>query len=152
MIQFPFVVLFPSAVGVTNMSFMDWKDSYSVNVKEIDDQHRILFKMISEFYENIESYDQKLLSKLLKSLVEYTEFHFSTEERYFRLFKFEEAGDHVREHQIFVAKVKDFSNRLNDERMVMSLEITNFLKMWLTEHIDGTDRKYTKCFNDNGIL
>jgi hemerythrin len=133
------------------MAFMTWDDSLSVNVREIDLQHQKLLGMINEFYEHVGKDSGQAFRTLLDSLVEYTQYHFSTEEKYFKKFAYPAASSHTEMHKKFTAKVLDVRNRLDQGRTVVSLEITTFLKDWLTHHIKETDKQYSKCFNDHGL-
>ena len=36
------------------MGFMEWDESYGVNVAAIDDQHKKIFQMISNFYNTMQ--------------------------------------------------------------------------------------------------
>jgi hemerythrin len=111
------------------MAFMVWDDSFSVNVREIDLQHQKLVGMLNEFYAHVGKEDSgKALRTLLDSLVAYTQYHFSTEETYFKLFSYPDAGNHAEAHQKFTEKVLDVRNRLNEGKFVISFEITTFLK------------------------
>jgi len=133
------------------MAFMKWDDSLSVNVREIDLQHQKLIGMINEFYEHVGKDSGQVFSALLDSLVEYTQYHFSTEENYFKRYAYPDAGSHSGMHKIFTDKVLDVRNRLNQGKFVISLEITTFLKDWLMHHIKETDKEYSKFFNDHGL-
>ena len=121
------------------MAFMAWDDSLSVNVREIDLQHQKLIDMINVFYEQNSG---QAFRTLLDSLVEYTQYHFSTEEKYFQRFAFPDAVSHTEMHKIFTDKVLDVRSRLCQGKFVVSLEITTFLKDWLTHHIKETDKEY----------
>ena len=134
------------------MAFMQWDDSFSVNVKEIDQQHQKLVGMINEFYEHVGKDTGQAFRALLNSLVDYTQYHFSTEEKYFKKFSYPDVSNHTEEHRKFTEKVLDVKNRLNQGRLVISLEITSFLKEWLTHHIKVRDKAYSKFFNDNGLF
>ncbi|MEK6725087.1 MAG: bacteriohemerythrin [Deltaproteobacteria bacterium] len=133
------------------MAFMKWDDSLSVNVHEIDLQHQKLIGMINEFYEYVGKDSGQAFCTLLDSLVEYTQYHFSTEEDYFKKFAYPDAGSHIEMHKIFTDKALDVRNRLNQGKFVVSLEITTFLKEWLMHHIKETDKEYSKFFNDHGL-
>ena len=133
------------------MAFMTWNDSFSVNIREIDLQHQKLIGMINEFYEHVGKNSGQAFRTLLDSLVEYTEYHFSTEEKYFQRFKYPDASSHLEMHKTFTEKVLDVRDRLNRGEFVISLEITTFLKNWLTHHIKETDKAYSKFFNDHGL-
>ncbi len=133
------------------MAFINWSDEYCVNVKEIDDQHKKLFDIINAFYDTMEDDSKIALGKLLNSLVEYTIYHFRTEEMYFDKLRCEDSEVHKKEHQVFVDKVHDVKNNFESGSLVISVGITRFLKKWILEHIAHTDMKYSSCFNDNGL-
>ena len=133
------------------MAFMTWDDSFSVNVLEIDLQHQKLIGMINEFYEHVGKDAGQAFRTLLDSLIEYTQYHFSTEELYFKKFSYPAAGGHTDQHKEFTEKVFDVRNRLSQGKLVISLEITSYLKDWLTHHIKQTDKAYSKYFNEHGL-
>jgi len=134
------------------MALFNWNESLSVKIDSIDDQHKVLINMINEFYENIRVKSNKeLISKLIKEMKEYTQTHFSNEENYFKQFNYPEYESHKKEHVAFVDKVIDIEKRFNDGTLVLSFEITNYLKDWLKEHIQGTDQKYSEFLIKNGI-
>ncbi len=133
------------------MPFINWSDEYSVNVKIIDDQHKKLFDIINAFYDTMEDDSKKALGKLLDSLVEYTTYHFRTEEMNFDKFRYVDSEVHKKEHQAFIDKVHDVKNNCESGKLVISVSITRFLKKWILEHIAHTDMKYSNCFNDNGL-
>jgi hemerythrin len=133
------------------MAFMKWDDSLSVNVREIDLQHQKLIDMINEFYKHVGKDSGEAFRTLLDSLVEYTQYHFTTEEKYFQRFAYPATGSHIKMHKEFTEKVLDVRNRLAHGKFVVSLEITTFLKEWLTHHIKETDKAYSKYFNDHGL-
>ena len=133
------------------MALMKWDDSFSVNVKEIDQQHKKLIVMLNEFYGHVGKDAGQAFRTLLEELVDYTQYHFSTEEKYFEEFSYPETAKHMDEHKKFTDKVNDVKDRLNQKRLVLSVEITTFLKDWLTHHIKESDKAYGKFFNDNGL-
>lgn len=133
------------------MAYMNWSDNLSVDVKEIDSQHKKLIRMVNDFYDGIQADDTRALGRLLTSLVIYAVYHFQTEEKYMDKFKYTDTADHKREHQLFVEKVADIKKRFDEGRLVLSVEITNFVKEWIVKHVMGSDKKYSRCFVENGL-
>ena len=69
------------------MAFLDWDDSLSVNVTEIDDQHKKLIGTLNDLYDAMDDgKGNDVLGKILKELTDYTVYHFQTEENYFKKF------------------------------------------------------------------
>ena len=134
------------------MALIKWNEKLSVKINSIDDQHKILIDMINEFYEMIgDKSNDELISALIKKMKEYTVVHFSYEEKLFKEYNYSDFEAHKKEHQGFVNKVIDLEKRFNDGKIIMSFEITKFLKDWLIKHIQGTDMKYTKLLIQKGV-
>lgn len=133
------------------MPFMKWDESFSVNVVEIDGQHRKLIEMINGFYDAQLAGEKDALRSLLNSLADYASFHFAAEERIFARTGYPEMLAHMDEHRQFTGKVNDVMERLDSGRLVISFEITNFLKTWVAEHVKGVDKKYSAHLNAKGV-
>ncbi len=131
------------------MALFEWKDNYSVGSKSIDNQHKKLIQFINEFYENITIKSNKeLISALIKEMKEYTVFHFNYEEVYLEKLGFKEMEEHKLEHVKFIEKVNNFEARFNSKKIILSYEITSFLKNWLKHHILIEDMKYSHCIKE----
>ncbi|MBN1781077.1 hemerythrin family protein [bacterium] len=133
------------------MTFIQWNKSYSVNIKEIDDQHQALFVMVNTFHENLKHADLSAPKKLLIELMEYTLTHFRTEEKYFKQFHYPDEKAHIREHQAFEQKIHEFRVNYQSKKAFNSTTVMNFIKDWIVQHILITDKKYMKCFHENGL-
>ncbi len=127
------------------MTLLHWDDKFFVHVKKIDEQHKKLVNMVNDFYSHVNNnaHTDKL-QKLLNGLADYTVYHFETEEKYMMDINYSDIDSHKKEHAEFVEKILDVKNRYESGKMVMSLEITNFVKNWLVDHIMGTDQKYAQ--------
>jgi hemerythrin len=133
------------------MAFMEWNDTLSVNVAEIDEQHKKIIGMVNTFNDSILEDKKAAFGDLLSSLVGYASYHFSTEEKYMDKFDYPGTEAHKNEHKLFAEKALDVKKRFEDGTLVISLEVTEFLKGWISNHVLGTDKGYSQCFNDNGL-
>lgn len=134
------------------MALITWSDAYSVNVAEIDQQHKKLVAMINDLNDAMKQGKGKdLLGGIVNDLIRYTATHFKTEESYFDRFGYPEADSHKEAHAAFVQKVSEFKAGFETKKLSLTIEVMRFLSDWLTGHIQGTDRKYGPFFNANGL-
>lgn len=135
------------------MEYFEWSDELSVNVKEIDTQHKMLVSMINSLREAMIAGKGRDVQKVtIEEMVDYATTHFATEEKYMQAFGYSEYSEHKREHDSFVAKALELKDRVSRAGFVLTLEILEFLKSWLKNHIRGTDKRYQKCFNEHGLI
>ena len=134
------------------MALFDWQDSFSVNVKEMDRQHHRLVEMINELYRALLSNDpNEFLGKALHQLVEYAGVHFQKEEELLEKYHFPELDSHKKEHEAFVEKIIDYHKKYKTGSLTLSVEMVNFLKSWLKDHIIGNDKRYGPFLNEKGV-
>ncbi|MFZ5805579.1 MAG: bacteriohemerythrin [Verrucomicrobiota bacterium] len=134
------------------MTLIEWNNSLSVNVAEIDKQHQQLVNMINELNDAMKSGKGKdVLNDILTKLIKYTQGHFATEEKYFDKFNYPDTEAHKEEHRALVQQVSDFKKQFDSGTVGLSVQIMEFLSNWLKKHIQGTDKKYSACFNANGL-
>ena len=134
------------------MAFIKWTDQFSVGVVEIDNQHKVLVKLINKLFDAMaDGQANIILNEILNEMARYTQVHFATEEKYFAAFNYEGSEAHIDEHQQFIDTVMKFKTRFEAGNIVLSLEVFKFLKSWLVNHIQGSDKKYSECFIANGL-
>ncbi len=134
------------------MSLIEWKDAYSVNISDIDTQHKRLVNLINELHAAILSGTGKeALTKILSELVEYTLYHFATEEKYFDQFDYPEADLHKTEHNDLTKQVAALQKKHDGGEKVLTIDVMNFLRDWLQDHIVGSDTKYGPYLNSKGL-
>lgn len=135
------------------MTAITWNDSLSVKINSIDDQHKKLIEMINNFYDNINKHsNNELILNLVNGMKKYTIMHFSMEERYMVQYKYPYYEQHKKEHEQFIAKVGALEEKLKKGQIIVSFEITSFLKDWLKQHIMKTDKQYSDFFIKHGIV
>lgn len=135
------------------MQEIDWKPEYSVGVKEIDAQHQTFVGIMNKVYDALtEPAPAKRIATLLVELQKYGEFHFATEEKYFKKFKYPETEEHTKVHKELLKKIDEFMNNKDDDIMVLGFNLLDFLEDWLINHLDAMDKRYTKWFNEHGLF
>jgi len=87
------------------------------------------------------SKDFSRLPEIINLLKEYTILHFSDEEKIMENCSFPEIEEHKREHEFFVKKLEDLTQKLEKDPNSLTLEIYEFLKNWLLNHILWRDKK-----------
>ncbi len=133
-------------------AFMKWEDSFSVGIKKIDEQHKKLISMLNDFHTSLRrGHGRQALSRILEGLASYVEEHFSTEENYMQEYDYPGYIAHKREHDNFTAKVLEIYEEFQEGKEVVTIELLDFLKKWLKNHILGTDQKYSSFFRQKGL-
>lgn len=134
------------------MKYFEWTDELSVNVKEVDVQHKKLVEMVNDLNEAMLARKGREAQKsTIDAMVDYADVHFKVEEKYMQRFQYPGFAAHRVEHENFTAKALELKSRTERAGFILTLEIVNFLKGWLRNHIMGTDRQYAKCFNEHGL-
>ena len=95
--------------SVNEIEAMPWKDSYSVNVKSIDEQHKKLVSIINEL-NNAMLYEKgrSVIGKVLKDLVDYTVSHFDYEEKLMEKNGYSDLENHKQIHKDLLKTVGKF--------------------------------------------
>lgn len=129
-----------------------WDDKLSVGVAVIDAQHKRFIELLNELSLAIsETRGEEVLDKVLDGLDQYAKYHFATEEKYFKEFKYEWAEEHIKEHRKFVEKLEDMKSEYARDHLKMAIALMTFMVNWLTNHLETMDRKYVPCFSQHGL-
>lgn len=133
-----------------------WKEEFSVNVEEIDLQHKKLFEIGAEVYEiassdgSIDYYDE--IMAVLEKLKKYTEYHFKYEEDLMRSSNYDQYDMHHFQHYFFIKKLdKLFNIDIDSYQNEVASDTVAFLADWIEEHIVKYDMQYKDLFNSLGI-
>jgi hemerythrin-like metal-binding protein len=139
--------------NIDSQYLIEWDQSLSVNIRVIDKQHKKLIELLNELYAHAQkNATTEVLRPVFEQLLEYTVYHFDTEEAYFRKFKYPGYEEHRKEHEILKGQVLDFKKAFDEGSQTMTYELLDFLRKWLVNHILGTDKKYVKYLNARGVL
>jgi len=134
------------------MALITWSNMLSTGIGEQDTQHKKLIELINQLNDAMQAgHGADVLGKVLNELVNYTVFHFGYEEKLMGQHKYEDTPAHKLEHTKFVQTVGDFKKKFDSGNAVISVEIMNFLRDWLTSHIMKTDKKLGQSLNKLGV-
>lgn len=124
---------------------IEWNDRYSVQIAEIDEQHKQLFEMIGNLSTAMKKGQSKeVLSEILDGLVKYAGQHFATEEKLFAEHNFPQQAEHKAKHDEFVGKIQEYNNLYSNGSNIVSVQLIGFLSDWLMKHIMKEDQEYAK--------
>jgi len=128
------------------MPFIQWKERYNINYKEIDLQHRALLDILNELIVLVEQEaGTEQVAGIFSQLCGYALTHFTREERYMRAASYPGLARQQAEHQGFIQKLLDL-NRLYDPADPELLRETRaFLQKWYLDHILRSDMDYVSC-------
>lgn len=122
---------------------ISWKDEYIIDEDTIDSQHKKLISLINRLYGSfIEGKANDELEHIIAELINYSVFHFSTEEQFFERIDYIHKDEHKAQHNDFINKTRLFKEKFINKEEDLSYDIMNFMRDWLRNHILGSDRKY----------
>lgn len=111
-----------------------------------------LVELVNRLYRAVtEKQGKDAVGRILNELVEYTGEHFKTEEEFFDRYGYPERGEHKKIHNDLVQKVMDFQRKFESGKAEVDMELMEFLKDWLVNHIMKTDRKYAPFLQEKGL-
>jgi hemerythrin len=132
---------------------IEWKEEYSVNVQEIDAQHKRFIGLMDKLYTASGNFTiTEVLGKILDELLDYAQLHFKTEEKYFDKFNYALSEEHKSKHKELLSKIEYFLKAHLELNKDVSFELLDFLEDWLVDHLSTQDKKYMICFNENGLF
>ena len=125
-------------------TFFKWKEEYSVGIQKIDEQHKKLVDIINEFYTAFtENTTKDKMGDILNLLIDYTQYHFSTEEQLFLESGYQESNEHISEHKKFIETIEGFIKEYRAGSGAVTYKLMSFLRNWLQNHIIREDKKYS---------
>ena len=135
------------------MPLMTWSDKMSVGVAVFDKDHQVLVGMLNELFDAVNAgRGKEVLGPILDKLIDYTKSHFGREEELMKKWAYPKMTEHMKEHADLAKQVLDVQKKWKEgQSAVLSMEVLNFLKNWLTKHIGASDKAYGPHFNGKGV-
>jgi len=125
------------------VAIMVWDEKYSVGIAKIDEQHKKLIGLVNKLYDAMrEGKGKDILLSILEETLNYTNYHFSTEEEIFKKYNYSLKEPHMKEHKSMKEKVERLYNDVKAGNSNVTVEVFTFLKDWINNHILDIDMKY----------
>lgn len=125
---------------------LEWKESYSIGVKEVDEQHKHLFELTQSLFDLLMKHPDDYVTgirPILKELAEYTNYHFKCEENdYFCKYDYPSSDLHIMQHNNFINLVTKRIEDLPTTSLKDGVSLYAYLTKWLLSHIALADRAW----------
>lgn len=129
----------------------EFDESLVTGNEMIDSQHKELIDKINKLLDSCETGKDKLVAiKTLDFLADYTEFHFSEEEKLQESIEYPGIAEHKKEHDKLRDVVKELYEMLEEEEGPTDAFVEQVNKNvieWLYRHIKGFDRSVAEYKN-----
>ncbi len=125
-----------------------WDDKYLIGIDEIDAQHKKWIDIYNRFViARQEHNEHEVLKEILMEIVDYTKYHFETEEKYMKKYDYPDISKHKDKHNYLIKEISDLilSVNYNEEEAIVTLE--KMMKEWILKHILTFDKAFGKYVN-----
>lgn len=126
-------------------------DRLLVQVEKIDEQHKIIFNIIEEFYNVcMNGGSKKNIVQVFNNLKNHLEQHFQDEESYMTKYNYSDYEEHKEKHNIFMRKVYTLENAFKCEYILLTklAEANDFFSEGFLTHISEVDGKLGAFLKD----
>ncbi|MCA9594330.1 MAG: bacteriohemerythrin [Myxococcales bacterium] len=134
------------------MPAITWGPQIQLGIEVIDSQHKRLVDLINELGQAMDDgRGPEVMAKTLTELVDYTHYHFKTEETLLHEHDYEDLKQHRREHRIFTDQIEIYKDRFESGFQSVTKALMDYLSGWLVTHITVSDRAYLETLKEGGV-
>ena len=127
--------------------WIPWLAAYEVNISEIDEQHREMFRLFNDLLDAMwDGKAKTVIEEKLRFLVNYTVTHFDVEETYMIRHDFPDYPAHKKAHDDFAAGAVSFLKTYEQDGATtdMLVSVVQNLGAWTRDHIRDMDQQMGK--------
>ena len=120
------------------MKEIEWTSDLSVGIELIDEQHKLLIKHLNDFNKALKLHQGPAkTSATLDFLIDYTNFHFTAEEKHMAENGYPEIESHKKKHEDFKTTLSNMEEDLLEEgaTQILADSVESLLINWLIGHI-----------------
>ena len=130
------------------MATFQWSSNFVTNLPKVDEQHRRLVDLINALGDHLsrDEIDESELDALFRELIDYTDYHFSEEERMMRRAGLDRrhVDRHSDSHRRFLHDIKLLKNGDGAQARDIASRTLDYLVHWLSYHILGQDQNMAR--------
>jgi len=125
------------------MTLFEWTPNLSVKNDIMDADHKELVRILNELFDAMkEGRGFTIMNRILDDLATYTIQHFTREESLMKSSSYPDVEQHMEEHYQLVKEVTRFKEDYKNKKRELSGEVLSYLKAWLTDHIQRSDKQF----------
>ena len=130
------------------MTTLNWSEEFHVNVEEIDEQHKEMADLVEELHLAVENgADPETLKHILRSLIDHTKSHFSSEEALMDQYAYPKARIHKAEHESLMKQLEIVQQALVGGRIPAFCKNVDISTDWMMVHVTNSDAELGKFIN-----
>jgi len=135
------------------MEKVEWSEKFSVGVKELDQQHQQLIKLLNILTSTRGTINphSETVSDTLMAMTRYAQAHFKTEERLMETYGYPGLEEQKKQHRDFRKSTVDFSTAAYYGIDQVPEALLEYLVNWWVHHILEDDMAYRAFFKDKGV-
>ncbi len=136
------------------MKTFEWDDRLSIGISKLDNDHKQIIGLINALNDSIANDERtERLPEIFVQLVDYVLAHFVREEHFMQLARFPGLEEHRRRHNELSSKLTQLENQVDSsDTGILSLELAEFLRTWLLNHIALDDLQLRPYFAEAGLV
>ena len=125
------------------MAFFKWKDSFSIGIDEIDQQHRLLLEYLNDCHLQVFTGKRSEIDPgLIDGLKAYAAKHFQFEESLMLAMDYPKLGFQERQHKYFESQIAEFETAYAGGTERIAESVLAFLRDWFLKHILEVDKEF----------
>ena len=135
------------------MAQLQWTDSYSTGLAEVDDDHHRLLEIINRIDAAIsDGSGEDVVGSVLKEALEYSEHHYKHEESLMAKHGFPGLKEHSAMHATSLTKIKSMCDgHASGDPAVTPTAVHHYLSSWFAKHFLGADSQFKRYLFEQGI-
>ena len=126
------------------MAKLVWTEQANIGIEEVDQQHRKMVAYINQlddaYYSGL---SKKKLEKIINELVDYTIYHFKSEESLQERAGYPFLKAHQKAHVLYAQSILDFQSRFEKGEDI-SKDMEGLLAKWFFDHLKHDDRDFVQ--------